>query len=114
MKIPTSRLSGAALSWAVNEIMLTSKEENVSLIVRHNSGHVLYDYVNSWDLSGPIFEDEMIEFHNYPYTADYNFRWAAFCNNTMLAYGSSMLEAGLRAFVQSRLGSLVDVPDLES
>ena len=96
----TSKLTGAALDWAV------AKCEGVEIIVRQEN----WDwYSSSWEQGGPIIERELIEI--YPLC---NVEWGARKvdseGDLIRFYGDTPLIAAMRCYVASKLGDDVDVP----
>ena len=96
----TSKLTGAALDWAV------AKCEGVEIILRQEN----WDwYSSSWEQGGPIIERELIEI--YPLC---NVEWGARKvdseGDLIRFYGDTPLIAAMRCYVASKLGDDVDVP----
>jgi hypothetical protein len=106
MKIETSKLTGAALDWAVALI-----EKPGIVGVRPDgklgaAGNLAFSPSTNWAQGGPIIEREKIAI---------DFDGAAWCasdNHKPLAnYGPTPLIAAMRCYCASKLGHEVDVPD---
>lgn len=93
----TSKLTGAALDWAV------AKAEGKDHVVRAPNKYV-YEPSTNWAQGGPIIERERIEVR--PYDGK---KWIATDNLTNHTIGPTPLIAAMRCFVASRLGEEVDV-----
>jgi hypothetical protein len=118
MKIKTADLIGPALDWAVDVCEGGGKPFVPDWNDAHSDGGALwfikgYSTIPNYGL--PILEREKIELTNWAidgwkaHATDYSSRPddEAFAE----AYGPTMLIAGLRCFVASRLGDEVDVPE---
>jgi hypothetical protein len=107
MKIKTSELFGVALSWAVSVC-----EGFVPKVAINPFGYPVLltgcDY-HDWSYGGPIMERELIS-PLFPPAAETFWR-ATKKNGGHLQLGATPLLAGMRCFVDSRLGDEVDVPD---
>lgn len=137
MKIKTSELTGAALDWAVaicegyTDLRRNCHAFNNALLMtppRSDYGSVeLYDlnYSSDWDLGGPIIEREGIailrrgpwvnpvqaaiwvaEITHPPSLTSRNALQKDVCKS-----GPTPLIAAMRAFVASRLGDEVEIPE---
>ena len=98
----TSKLTGAALDWAVHVALYGTCE-----------GYSPYAYSSDWSLGGPIIERELIELGT-----SCEGGWFACMNNdidtiAMLHYASAPtpLIAAMRCHVASKLGDEVEVPE---
>ena len=106
MKIRTTELTGAALDYAAALFdhdhgwlrrQLTNPNPETRAIPRASS---------EWYIGGPLIERERIETY---YTGPLEC-WAAKCDG-WLAYGPTPLIAAMRAYVVSKIGAEVDVPE---
>jgi hypothetical protein len=101
MKIETSKLTGAALDWAV------AMAENWS-----GADFEIKPYSTNWAQGGPIIEQEGISLIRQ--TSD---RWVSEYSNGCdrfdhaRSHGPTPLIAAMRCYVASKLGDAVDVPD---
>lgn len=102
MKIKTQDLTRPALDWAVEvaEEMTVSQRE--------------FQPSTNWSQGGPIIEREKIElkhlgYDNPPYWGAWKFSPSKYERKG--AIGPTPLIAAMRAFVASRLGDEVDVPE---
>lgn len=92
----TSKLTGAALDWAV------AKCEGKDHVV--NAPHkYVYEPSTNWAQGGPIIEREEISLWTEGYTA-----WEATSGGCQ-EWGSTPLIAAMRCYVASKLGDEVDV-----
>jgi hypothetical protein len=107
VKHKTSELTGALLDAAVLKALLDSGEEV------HTPGSPLR-YSSSWQFGGPIIERERIELFSPRSAPDYN-RWEARHSppgDIVRVYaGPTALIAAMRAYVASKLGPVVELPD---
>jgi len=116
MKMKTSELTGAALSWAVDKAQGWSDIDLPVFLYKH----ARVNYAANWHQAGPIIERERIEIRWS------DGRWIAmhwadnsgmakkpaqrFKHNQQMA-GPTPLIAAMRCYVASKLGQEVDVPD---
>lgn len=128
MKIKTSRLTGAALDWAVAtcEGSVTDLafdgitwgfklDGQLKVLAKGWAQSMMYLPSTDWSLGGPILTESRIT-----RTIDHSGLWVAYWTE---GYGEedfhkkwmqcdrSELVAGLRCYVASKLGDEVDVPD---
>ena len=110
MLIRTQDLTGAALDWAVAKcVTATHLYPN-----RHTTPRIFlaewdeskHDYSTDWAQGGPILQNHISELID---CADEG--WEACCNGTYGATGSTALQAVCKAYVASKLGDEVDVPE---
>lgn len=116
MKIKTSELTGAALDWVVANLVesdgrLRSALGRFSVKV----GRQFNPSVN-WSQGGPIIDREKIT--TGPYSGEREGEWQAYIGWDAEKYdplfaedGPTPLIAAMRAFVASKLGDEVDVPE---
>ena len=98
MKLKTSELQGAVLDWAV------AKCEVGDAINEIDDPHF---YSTDWALAGPIIEREGITVRRYT-----DALWDASIGRLdYVADGPTPLVAAMRAYVASKLGDEVEVPD---
>ena len=124
MKIKTSRLIGPALDWAVAKCVELQGVKfgkgfyGEKLLLDENEfGHRL-SYSTNWAQGGPIIEREGIDVFTEKKTPE---SWVAsmarYQNGERLVgwrihqYGPTPLIAAMRAYVVSKLGDEVDVPE---
>lgn len=122
MKVKAAKLIGPALNWAVAKC----EGKNITLM-RNDDGSLFpqpvwadgiqqLDYDSSWNLSGPIIEREELKiFKNAAganWVAGRERLWPdATGLRCQYKHAPTILVAGLRCFVASRMGDEVDVPD---
>jgi hypothetical protein len=115
----TAELTGAALRYAVclalgcvikrdarapaPEMFWVERPEGSKGYVDFNAQCQHVEYDTDWSQGGPIIEGEMEEVHR-----EKSGWW--FANKRHAETGPTLLVAGLRCFVASRLGDQVDVP----
>ena len=121
MKIKTAELKGTALDWAVAECEEWDFfDEDGVPIIQLDSSHMrtrwgLYSPSTDWEIGGPIIEMEGIQLKHMSY--DSNPWWVALIDvpDTSVmkrgCIGPTPLIAAMRAFVASRLGDEVEIPD---
>ena len=112
----TSELQGAALDWAVAKCEgklgtfdFYLHESTGAFMLESGDVSFLYSPSTQWKEGGPIIEREITRVENLG-----DGRWAAYKNSkdeTHRLTGPTMLTAGLRCFIASRLGDEVDVPE---
>lgn len=102
MIVKTEELTGAALNWAVAKC----------LGVEHRAG--ILSYSENWASAGPIIDREKIEcYPNDPvmpkavFVPDLNVPHFYYRQ-----YGPTILIAAMRAYVASKLGDEVEIPDV--
>ena len=105
----TSELTGPALDWAV------AKANNIGHPWRYY-GQAFPNYCNEWKDGGPIIEREGIGVNPAPGIRPVGAAWLAEypCSPESMKYrahGPTPLIAAMRAFVASKLGDEVDVPE---
>lgn len=133
MKIKTSDLTGNALDWAV------AKAEGVTLhdfgrgaleawvkdsLTGEDEYIAFYRPSTDWSQGGPIIEREGLWVHDHAaaspaiaHLCTPDKKWFAFAKHShdgtapRCYYGETFLIAAMRAYVASKLGDEVDVPD---
>lgn len=130
MKIETSELAGDALDWAVRRALrpdLEWKRPSDGLFVRWPGkllGVIPKDWQRftpstAWVQGGPIIEREGISLYKVPQPDLYNewkdqppwpTQWEARCGMHK-AIGPTPLIAAMRAYVESKVGERVEIPD---
>lgn len=119
-KIKTADLTGAALDWAVavaegespiytRHWVIPSHPENPRRVCTPKlQGYWQpYEPSQNWGLGGPIIEQEAIgltQFSDYP-------KWTAKHPESLCIDGPTPLTAGMRCFVASRFGDIVEIPE---
>lgn len=125
MKLDVEELSGSSLDWAI------AKAEGFSVEIYRVNGQIAVGTMKKciafkdgakneefmpftpsldWRIAGPIMERDKI-------VSDYEDGvWCCAVKSSDeeldgLAIGSTHLEAGMRAFVSSKLGRIIDIPD---
>jgi hypothetical protein len=128
MKILTSRLAGNALNWAVAQalqlpvevsngrhVVFDSFEHSVPGMNSYNDYRwLVFDPCENWAYAGPILECELISPAYEPSRVyDDSARFKALCqmSGNDPQYGSTMLEAAMRCFVELKLGETVEIPE---
>lgn len=117
MKLQTKDLTGVALDWAVAQCENVSVDivKSVNGEIKQNNFLVLqpddygfetdYSPSTDWAQGGPIIERKKI---NFLYTDD---QWEADVSADCFGFGGTMLKAGMRCYVASKLGNEVEVPE---
>ena len=103
MKIKTENLTGAALDWVVTKCELPSGWPGAEILLGNDT-----DYSSDWFLGGPIIEREGIELSRAAP------EWSAYMGSGVVkavGYGSTPLIAAMRAYVASKLGAEVEIPN---
>ncbi len=93
----TSELLGPALDWAVAKC-----EVGAEFIGEIDDPHF---YSTDWSQGGPIIEREGITLTHQ------ESRWGAQTDDDVFAYGPAPLIAAMRAYVASKLGDEVEIPE---
>ena len=125
MKVKTDDLTGIALDWAVatcENLIMCDIIARMALQIDFE-GNKFYTPSKDWAQGGPIIERELYKVtqnmggtwsaqikYRAPYyspTYDYDIGKDAYHN----AHGKTPLEAAMRCYVVSKLGSEVDIPD---
>ena len=113
-KMKISELTGPALDWAVAKCELPDGWPAAEIVLGEAT-----DYSTDWSQGGPIIEREGIElicnlnpaeaekFKTTPHWRASKRAWA----KGAIWYGPTPLIAAMRAFVASKLGDEVDVPE---
>lgn len=117
MKIKTQDLIGAALDWAVAKCEGWIKGD----ITHPKFCRLWRDQIRTpaaypstnWAQGGPIIEREHIalDYYHTPIHPDVQPRWEARHGSGVFEYGPTPLVAAMRAYVASKLGDEVDVPE---
>ena len=105
MQMHTSKLSGAALDWAVAQC------EGLRTYIEVVEG---FKPSTDWAQGGPIIEREMIFLWIYkrPEPLDgHDCGWMGLIKGGVQEFGPTPLVAAMRCFVASRLGEVIEVPD---
>lgn len=105
MKIKISELTGAALDWAVCKAGGGGKD--IRTFIAGHTDYNMYHYSTNWVQGGPVIEREGIsltQFSDYP-------QWTAKHPSSIDMNGETPLIAAMRAYVSSKLGSEVEVPE---
>lgn len=107
--LKTQDLTGAALDWAVYKAKKGYNPEIICGKVNDDCGweYIAYSPSINWGLAGPIIECERITMA--PHEKHGAKAWRALHMRTMLT-GPTPLIAAMRAYVHSKLGPTVDVP----
>jgi len=118
MKIKVSKLTDAALDWAVAKCKGITP---IAVKKKYSEGHILYsiptstvplEYASKWAQGGPIIESEGIDI-----CTSTRGGWIATllinCENDEVARGEgeTCLIAAMRCYVTSKLGLEIDVPN---
>lgn len=122
MKLKTQDLIGAALDWAVASLEKPADGHLLLLVdgqivIRRTVLNHTYDFIcpcsTNWAQGGPIIERERIGLDYYPDGGhpDGGAWGAATCEGMVHCVGPTPLIAAMRAYVASRLGDEVEVPD---
>lgn len=107
----TSELTGAALDWAVTRANYEINHETVWEQDRDTC-----QYSTDWAQAGPIIERERIQLRDHK---DIDGHWTAMTHvidggmvlRSIFEDGPAPLVAAMRAYVASKMGDTVDVPD---
>ena len=115
MKIKTDELTGAALDWAVAKAagylskqgdhwMVTLPDVSVRMNFVPNSPRSSFSPSTRWAQGGPIIEREIVNL------TDDGQQWVAE-GHDIICTGPTPLVAAMRAFVASKLGDEVEIPE---
>lgn len=111
MKIKTSKLTGAALDWAVANCKRAyepSIETDVDGTKRIGYGGMFPEWSTDWAYGGPIIESERININPDPDAPE----WYAYYDNQGKWWSGSMpLIAAMRCFVAYQIGDEIDIPE---
>lgn len=118
MKLKTDSLTGKALDWAVAKIQDELPLVNTPLGLREPpaqfSDENIYSPSTNWAIAGPIIESEKLVLGYFgapgakmPCAS----RFDDVGRHMNMEFGDTVLQAAMRCFVASRLGSVVDVPE---
>ena len=105
MKMKTTDLTGPALDWAVAKCGFIKGTAN-SLITPEVKA-----YSTDWAQGGPIIEQERILVQPEIGKEGCGNAWNAVSMRDTEAYGPTALVAAMRAYVASKMGDEVEVPD---
>jgi hypothetical protein len=113
MKIKVSKLSRAALDWAVSQCEKRNEPEII-----HNFKMAWYTwpsvrYSTNWQEAGPIIERELIRIISPTMRG---VEWVARIRKTgglnwIEAYGQTPLIAAMRCYIASKMGEEIELPD---
>lgn len=121
MKVKTSKLKDDALAWAVAKC----QGAGAALVKTHSRGEVLllsdntedcdagehYHPQTNWAQGGPIIERENISITGTAFSWwECEEGWYAHVGD-IFAYGDTPLVAAMRAYVASKLGDEVEIPE---
>jgi len=115
MKIKTNELIDKALNWAVGSVEklpsdMLAWQDGESVIIRTVVGSTYTfrcEFSTQWAQGGPIIEREKI---TVSYDEDYH-EWNAGWGCINRSSGPTLLIAAMRAYVTSKLGDEVDIPE---
>ena len=102
MEIKTTELIGPALDWAVIEAQYGHGLDANDPLLDHAHPSI------NWAQGGPIIEREGISLED-PCNSDID-AWRGFCGGYQ-QYGPTPLVAAMRAYVASKLGDTVELPE---
>lgn len=107
MKIKTADLKGPALAYAIAQFTPDLMQIGNCFYIRDAEGErVLFDPAGNWSQAGPIIEREKTA------TGPYGDQWYAQSSKIIdTYYGITPLVAAMRAFVASKLGDEVEIPE---
>jgi len=119
MKIKTQDLIGAALDWAVwaasgGAAAYPKTTSGPAFLKLWRSNTTKYVHPSTdWAQGGPIIEREHIalDYYHTPIHPDVQPRWEARHGSGVFEYGPTPLIAAMRAYVASKLGDEVEVPE---
>jgi hypothetical protein len=114
MKVKVDTLIGPALDWAVAKC----EGRNIT-IMRNNDGSLFpqpvwadglwqCNYSTFWGMGGPIIEREKIDIEHYTLPSP---GWMAGVFNKAQKHGPTPLIAAMRAYVASKMGDKIEVPE---
>ena len=116
-KLSITTRSGALTETLYSEYFL-SREEVETNILRRNlldklEKRNLSDYVNSWELTGPLLEDKNISVQHID---DYTYKavriYGGSNDTNFVGHGSTYIKAGLKLYIQlSHTSAFMEVPD---
>jgi len=107
----TSELQGKALDWAVAKceswVVGTNDDDLVSFVLESSSDEMHFWPSTDWSQGGPIIEREGIElFRNN----EKNYWFTSKARN-QIGVGPTPLVAAMRAYVASKLGDEIELPE---
>ena len=102
----TSELTGAALDWAVAKCEGIGIGPRGFVVYYHEGEPAMWQPSTDWAQGGPILQRHISELIDCGESG-----WEACCNGTYGATGKTALEAVCKAYVASKLGDDVDVPE---
>ena len=107
-KVKTSELIDLTLDWAVAKCKGIDPPYGWNAVKGQKE---CLPFSTSWGLGGPIIERELIDVLHVRQN-DLSVAWdATFGNDEWVMTGPTMLIAGMRCFVASKLGDEVEVPE---
>ena len=108
----TSDLKGAALDWAVAKCEnpeWSDEDAIVNVTTFDDYDGTICNYSTDWAQGGPIIERELI---GLEFDGAENFKWWGYDPKAdNYVHGETPLIAAMRAFVASKLGEFVDIPE---
>lgn len=117
MKLKTDTLTGKALDWAVakiqDELPLVNTPLGLRLPPAQFSDESLYSPSTNWAIAGPIIDAQKLVLGYFGAPGVERPCASRFDHGKHLnmEFGDTVLEAAMRCFVASRLGTVVDVPE---
>ena len=110
MKIKVSEATNLQLNWMVARCVSNGVDKlrthSGQVFIKDCDDLILCQFTTDWVQGGPIIEWEKITTSD-----DGQDGWVAGYRGTLTYFGPTMLVAGLRAYVTSKLGDEVEVPE---
>lgn len=101
-KMKVSKLTGAALDWAVAQCVGLIKGDDVDV------GFILegdYSPSTDWAQGGPLIENERLDIEPW------GLGWSASMNKRFVSFGPTPLIAAMRCYVLFNMNDTVEIPE---
>ena len=109
MLIDITCLEGAALDWAVAKINQDWTDEDILANLQEDDDGGFFSPSTNWSQGGPIIEHHIFRLEDGDGVEDWPDRWVAEGGGSV-QYGPTALIAAMRAYVESKLGAEIEVP----
>lgn len=109
MKVKVSEATRIQLDWLVARAL--GKRPSLSILQRTGRLAKKHDYTTNWAQGGPIIEREGMHLDGPSRSVGDKTWYATHPASRAVESGPTILVAGLRAFVVSRMGREVEVPE---
>lgn len=111
VKVNVCEAERKTLDWMVTKCEGFPDATDAMLFDLNHGGAGMFGYTTDWSLAGPIIERERIAIYPDSALDQPDIKWSADAEDALRWGGATPLIAAMRAYVVSKLGSEVEVPE---